>query len=263
MHAEDGEVVGSGTAAGRTWTLQARLNTDRSLALVLRYGTTKGFARTTVPPNGPVWFGVRGNTEPYTFVYGAVPAATSSVRITTLQAGTPLTGTQAEGDPSRFGARFFVIPVPVTVSSPVEIEALDVGERSLGRAVLTLDHPQPNNLPSQQVRALVRDAADRAITALGGRLRNVEAVYSQHHNDAVKRLMGDLTFGPDQPVWIIQIDGENFQCGGCSHPIGATIPPGNNEVEVVDATTFHVLDFSFGTGHKDLAQFGRVINLDR
>jgi hypothetical protein len=263
LHAEDGEVVASGTAAGRNWTLQARLNADRSLRLVFRHGTTKGTGGSNVPPNGLVWFAVHGGPEPYTFVYGAVPAATSSVRITTLQTGTPITGTQAEGDPSRFGARFFVIPVPVTVSSSVEIEALDVGTRSLGHAVLALDHPQPNNLPSQQVHTLLRDVADRASATLGGRVHHVEAVYSPHHNDAVQRVTGDITFGPDQPVWIIQIDGENFQCRACSHPSGANIPPGNNSVEIVDATTFQVLDLSFGSGHKDLAKFGRVISLDR
>jgi len=263
VHAEDGEVVASGTAAGRPWTLQARLNADHSVTLVLRYGTTKGTGGARVPQNGPVSFGVRGDTEPNTFVYGVVPTTTSSVRITTLPASAPVAAVPAEGDPSRFGVRFFVVPVPVTVTSSIQIEALDVREHSLGRGVLTLVSPPTSGPPSsQQVRALLRDAAQHASAGLGGRVRHVEAVYSQHHNDAVYRLMGDGTIGPDRPVWIIQIEGENFQCGSCSHPLGATIPPGNNDIVVVDATTFQPLDLSFGTGHKDLTQFGRVVDLD-
>jgi hypothetical protein len=50
--------------------------------------------------------------------------------------------------------------------------------------------------------------------------------------------------------------------GSCSHPPHLTIPPGDNDIVVVDATTFQTLDLSFGTGHKDLMQFGRVVDLD-
>jgi hypothetical protein len=87
------------------------------------------------------------------------------------------------------------------------------------------------------------------------------AVYSPDRQAAEKTIGGGIV-NDHVPVYVIEVTGGPFACGGCSSPSGASAPQGNAITLTVDTQTFQVLDFGIASSVPDLTQISSdVVNL--
>jgi hypothetical protein len=184
-----------------------------------------------------------------------------------LFTGNVFDGTESMIQPDRDGRHILVIGLsPGTRSGTGVLYQWTEGDRApsvvtgnIASAAWVPDNASPaHEIASSGTRTRLSAIADSEIRTLGGRVTRVEGVYSTRPNEALAWLMrsqgsaSPVSYGP---VWIIQIEGDGFQCRTCMTLLNTT---GNNRVLVVDAASFQVVSTTFGTGHQDLSELGRV-----
>lgn len=99
-------------------------------------------------------------------------------------------------------------------------------------------------------------AADAAAKNNGGKARHVEAVETTRGTAA--DLTGHSNLSQDEKVWVVQVSGDDYSCGGCSHPAGASSPSGKYLTLVLRAADYEGTDFGISPKPTDLAAFGHI-----
>jgi hypothetical protein len=99
-------------------------------------------------------------------------------------------------------------------------------------------------------------AADAAAKNNGGKARHVEAVETTRGTAA--DLTGHSNLSQDEKVWVVQVSGDDYSCGGCSRPAGASSPSGKYLTLVLRAADYEGTDFGISPKPTDLAAFGHI-----
>lgn len=99
-------------------------------------------------------------------------------------------------------------------------------------------------------------AADRAAKFDGGHAKRVEAVQTTRGRAA--DLTGHGSTNQNEPVWVVQVSGDQYTCGACSVPDGAVAPTGHYITLVVKASDLTSTDSGLAESATDLAGLGDV-----
>ena len=99
-------------------------------------------------------------------------------------------------------------------------------------------------------------AADRAATNNGGEAKYVEAVKTTRGTAA--DLTGHSNLDQGEPIWVVQVSGDDYTCNVCHHPSGASAPRGKYITIVLRASDFESTDGGLGPSATDLTKLGDV-----
>jgi uncharacterized protein YceK len=99
-------------------------------------------------------------------------------------------------------------------------------------------------------------AADASADRNDGKALRVEAVRTTRR--AAEGLTGSTSNQADVPVWVTQVSGTTYACGGCSRPPGAVTPTGRFLMLVVTADAYEGTSFGISPNRYDLASLGTV-----
>lgn len=102
-------------------------------------------------------------------------------------------------------------------------------------------------------------AADAAARSNGGSAPRVEAVRTTRGRAADPT--GHSQQDQDQAVWVVQVSGDEYECGVCSRPFGGAAPRGDHITLVLRASDLVSTDAGIGPSGTDLAAFGEVLVL--
>jgi hypothetical protein len=99
-------------------------------------------------------------------------------------------------------------------------------------------------------------AADAAAERSGGEAKRVEAVETTRGTAA--DLTGHSNLQQEEKVWVVQVSGDEYLCGACSVPYGASAPTGKYLTLVLRASDYENTDFGMSPNATRLAAFGPV-----
>jgi uncharacterized protein YceK len=109
-----------------------------------------------------------------------------------------------------------------------------------------------DDAPKERLLAAADAAADRK----DGKALRVEAVRTTRR--AAEGLTGHISNQADVPVWVTQVSGTTYACGGCSRPPGAVTPTGRFLMLVVTADAYEGTSGGISPNRYDLSSLGEV-----
>jgi hypothetical protein len=129
--------------------------------------------------------------------------------------------------------------------------------------MLTLSSCSDNTSPtadgSKSMKHRLLVAADAAVIRTDGKARLVEAVKTTRGK--MRGMAGYSDESPDEAVWVIQVSGDDYICGGCSAPSNASLPKGRYITEVLRIPDLSVTEFGLGPTGAALRRLGKVERL--
>jgi hypothetical protein len=99
-------------------------------------------------------------------------------------------------------------------------------------------------------------AADSAAKSNGGKAKRVEAVETSRGK--ASDLTGNSNLDQSEKLWVVQVSGDHYVCGLCSHPSGVKSPQGDYITLTLRASDFAGTDFGLSPRATDLAALGEV-----
>jgi hypothetical protein len=120
-------------------------------------------------------------------------------------------------------------------------------------------HALPGAHGDSAIHRQLLAAADAAVARTDGEAKVVEAV--QTTRGKMRGLAGYSDEHPDEVVWVLQVSGDEYVCGGCSAPFNAALPKGRYITEVLRASDLSVTEFGLGPTGAALSRLGKVERL--
>ena len=121
------------------------------------------------------------------------------------------------------------------------------------------DHTSATAGGSKAMKHRLLLTADAAVMRTDGKAKLVEAVRTTRGK--MRGMAGYSDQHPDEAVWVIQVSGDDYICGGCSAPRNAALPKGRYITEVLTLPDLSVTEFGLGPTGAALRRLGKVERL--
>lgn len=136
----------------------------------------------------------------------------------------------------------------------VAVLAVAAGPSALGLTSRSGPSTAPGFAADPVTAKRLLELADQAAERDAGKAVNVEVVRTTR----AQADSPDTTNQPDVPVWLMQVSGDDYVCGGCSAPAGADPPSGRYLLLAVTVDGFQSTSFGIGPDARDLGALGAV-----